>query len=107
MTTARLGIAVVGVAAILWPIAAEARDPLFPAEGCSPTSRVNSCSTRSPAPVGGPTDGPLTDTLRDDPLDPPDDPLGIDAVQPKPRAPLLTPAKDRLGGTKNPLGIGR
>jgi hypothetical protein len=94
--------------ALALPTVAVARDPLFPPEGCSPTSRVNSCQTWSPAPVGDPTDGPLTDALRDGPLDPPDDPLGIDAPQPMPRAPLLTPTKDRLGvGTKDPLGVGK
>lgn len=94
----------------MWVIAgaAEARDPLFSPEGCSPTSRFNSCTTRAPAPIGDPTDGPLTDALRNGPLDPPQDPLGIDAPKPKPRAPLLTPAKDRLGvGTKDPLGLGK
>ena len=70
--------------------------------------RLNSCRTRSPTPVGDPTDGPLTDALRDGPLDLPEDPLGIDAPQPQPRAPLLTPARDRLGvRTKDPLGVGR
>ena len=88
--------------ALALPTVAEARDPLVPPEGCSPTSRLNSCQTRSPAPVGDPTDGPLTDTLPDGPLDPPKDPLGIDAAQPKPRAPLLTPAKDRLGWDEGP-----
>jgi hypothetical protein len=83
--------------ALAWPALAEARDPLFPPEGCSPTSLVNSCRTRAPAPIGDPTDGPLTDTLRDGPLDPPKDPLGLDPIQPKSRGPLLAPAKDRLG----------
>jgi hypothetical protein len=97
-----------GLVALAWPTLVEARDPLFPPEGCSPTGLVNSCHTWAPAPIGDPTDGPLTDTLRDGPLDPPEDPLGLDGVQPKARAPLLTPAKDRLGvGTKDPLGVGR
>jgi hypothetical protein len=108
MTRRRL--ALVGAAALAAagaPTIAEARDPLVQPEGCSLLSRFNSCRTWSPGPVATPTDGPLTDTLPDDPLDLPKDPLGIDAAPPKQRAPLLTPARDRLGGTKNPLGVGQ
>jgi len=96
MGPARLALVAAALAALALPMAAEARDPLVAPEGCSPTSRLNSCQTRSPAPVRS-TDGPLTDTLPDGQLDPPKNPLGIDAAQPKARAPLLTPAKDRLG----------
>ncbi len=105
----RLGLAAAGaLVALAWPTVGAARDPLFPSEGCSPTSRLNSCRTWAPAPIGDPTDGPLTDTLRDGLLDPPDDPLGIDAPPPRQRGPLLTPAKDRLGvGPRDPLGVGR
>jgi hypothetical protein len=77
---------------------AQTRQSLFPAEGCSPASRINPCARRAlPAPAGDPTDGPLTDALNSGPLDPPKDPLGFDAPAPAPRAPLLAPAKDRLG----------
>jgi hypothetical protein len=86
------------LAALALPVIAEARESLFPPAGCSATSRINPCPTRTlPAPVGDPTDGPLTDALRDGPLDPPKDPLGFDPIEPAPRGPLLTPAKDRLG----------
>lgn len=103
----RFGLAAAGLVALAWPTVAGARDPLSPPEGCSSTSRFNACRTWAPGPIGDPTDGPLTDTVRDGPLDPPKDPLGFDPAPQKPRAPLLTPARDRLGGTKNPLGIGQ
>jgi hypothetical protein len=91
-----------------WPSPSDARDPLFPPDGCSPTGIVNSCRTWAPAPVGDPTEGTLTDALREGPLDPPDDPLGIDAPAPRQRAPLLTPARDRLGVVpRDALGVGR
>lgn len=87
---------------------AAARDPLLPPKGCSPTNKFNSCRIWAPTPIGDPTDGPLTHTLRDGPLDQPKDPLGLDPAPSKQRAPLLAPAKDRLGvGTKNPLGVGK
>jgi hypothetical protein len=77
---------------------AQTRQSLFPQEGCSPTSRINPCPTRSfQSPMGDPSSGPLTDPFETDPLDPPKDPLGFDAPLPAPRAPLLSPAKDRLG----------
>lgn len=104
---ARLGIAAVGLFALALPTATEARDPLFPSQGCSPTSRLHSCRTWAPGPIGNPTDGPLTDSLREGPLDPPKDPLGFDPIPQKTRGPLLTPTRDRLGGgNRNPLGVG-
>lgn len=107
MAPGRLAFVAVALVALGLPTAAQARDPLVPPEGCSLLSRFNSCRTWTPGPVGSATDGPLTDTLPEGPLDPPKDPLGIDAEPPKQRAPLLTPAKDRLGGTKDPLGVGQ
>jgi len=105
---ARFGLMAAGMLALAWPTDAGARDPLFPPEGCSPTSRLNSCRTRTPAPVGNPTYGPLTDTVGDGLLDPPKDPLGLDPIPQKSRGPLLSPTRDRLGGSKrNPLGVGR
>ena len=90
-----------GIGAVLATVAvgveAQTRESLFPQEGCSPTSRINPCPTRAPqSPMGDPGGGPLTDPFETGPLDPPKDPLGFDARQPSPRAPLLSPAKDRL-----------
>ena len=56
---------------------------IYPRQGCSPTSRINPCTTgRIPAPVGNPTSGPLTESTRRVPLDRPPDPLGLDAELP-------------------------
>lgn len=104
---ARFGLLAAAALVLAWPTEAAARDPLFPPEGCSPDSRFNSCQTRSPVPIGNPTEGPLTDTLPDGLLDPPKDPLGFDPIPQRTRGPLLTPTRDRLGGgNKNPLGVG-
>lgn len=100
------GLAVAGATLSLMVAAAaeaQTRQSLFPPEGCSPTSRINPCAKRTlKSPMGDPNQGPLTDPFDTDPLDPPKDPLGFDAPLPSPRAPLLSPARDRL----NPGGKG-
>lgn len=97
---ARTATAVACLAALSVSTAAQARDSLFPREGCTPTSRINPCQTRAlPAPVGDPTDGPLTEDLRDGPLDMKPDPLGYDA-------PRMEIAPLRLKAPKDPLGMG-
>ncbi len=100
MRATRLAVAAACLA-VLWATAiVEARESLFPPPGCSPTSKINPCRTRTPpAPVGDPTDGPLTEELRDGPLDMKPDPLGYDA-------PRMEISPLRLKGPKDPLGMG-